>query len=124
MIAVNVIKHRRMLYQGILIALPMIMQEITYLFDTKFDFALGGWLFMFSWNWFISCSPFVYLAFNTQLRRDVKKMFRPLLKLFGKQVTDATSFSSAVIQQRYLLVPPNKVHPGQVRISTEVTTHC
>ena len=68
-------KHRRMLYQAVLIALPVALNEVAYAMSTYVDIPGAYWVFLIGWNWVISGNAFVYLAFNTKLRQDALKIF-------------------------------------------------
>lgn len=78
-----------MLYQGMLIGLPLIGEQIGYVTATNFETTWGSWLFYISYYWYVGCDPFVYLALNKHLREDVLKMLpKKVQNWFSREQTN------------------------------------
>lgn len=119
-------KHRRMLYQGMLVALPMIVNEISHIVVGKLNIPWGKWLVLFSWTWYLSTSPFVYLAFNSKLRYDVLHRGSHFLQnLLGKQAIQAISFNAAIIRANghSPSATGNRIYPERSNKPPENTPH-
>lgn len=119
-------KYRRMLFQGVLVALPMLVNEITDIIISKFNIPWRNWIIMINWNWYISTSPFAYLVFNSKLRGDIFRKENHSLKfLLGQQVAQAIALNAAILPPKEHFATPakNQIQPQPVDKNLNFTTH-
>lgn len=86
MLQTATVKQRLLLYQGMLLALPLLFERTSALAFMKFETTFGVFarITLVSFMWYVGCGPFIYLALNHQLRQDVLKIFPKMVqKWFG-----------------------------------------